>query len=174
MAVQEIQKNYVFPRIPLKFLLPDNYPEVGRISNISVIPKIQKFRFSRDELEIRGVYQITVSYFEALAQSDIESSETRELKCDDFFSNVKLHANGLFRDNEEECLSGTGNASRDLYSVQFSRPFHTFIDLQFIGRPRVFKPGLVVEKVNLDKDQGHSIKGELVLGLVNKTRWSYW
>lgn len=171
MVVQEIQKNYVFPRIPLKFQLPDNYPEVGCISSISVVPEIRDFRLNRGEIEIRGSYQVTVSYFEALKQS--EPDKLREIKCDDFFSYLQIQADGLITDSGEEPAMGTGQSSQELNTVQFERPFHTFVDLEFISRPRTFKPGLIIERVDLEAGEGHSLKGELVLSLVNRPRRTY-
>lgn len=174
MAVQDFQKNYIFPRIPLNSTLPDDYPDLGRISNISVAPQIKEYHFSRDELEILGFYEITVSYFKKVSLPDHKPAGLKELHCDDFFSSMKIQADGLFGECGEEVLSGRQENTQELYTVQFTRPFHTFIDLEFITRPRSFKPAIIVEKVELNSEDERILKGELVLGLVNRLRRNTW
>ncbi|MDT3699686.1 MAG: hypothetical protein RO469_09670 [Thermincola sp.] len=168
MVIQEIQSSYTFPRIPLSLLVPAGYPELGKISNFSVVPQIAEYRFSREEMEIRGGYQITVSYFKMLSDLKVPVTEPRKLQCE-FFDNMTLCANGLLKD-AEECSSEGSADTRELYTVEFSRPIHTFIDLEFIGRPRSFRPVIIVESANLEIAGENSLKGELVLGLANRLR----
>lgn len=170
MVMQGIQTNYTFPRIPLSFVIPDSYPELGRISNISVVPEISEYHFTREEMEMQGRYQISVSYFKHVPDADFASTEPRALQCE-FFGNMTVCSNGLLADSEERPPE-SGAGTRELYTVQFNRPIHTFIDLEFIGRPRSFKPAIIVERVDLEIAGGRSLKGELVLGLANRMRKS--
>lgn len=170
MLFREVQKSYIFPRIPLNLSIPDNYPDMGSISNISVIPEVTNYKYCREELEIEGQYQLAVSYYKAVSEADSGPSELRELECDDFFSHLKLEANGLFADEDQEDSVNVRKNSAELYTVHFSRPFHTYVDLEFINRPRSFKPAIVVEKVGLIPDTLRKLKGELVLSLINKSR----
>jgi hypothetical protein len=119
-------------------------------------------------MEIRGGYQITVSYFKMLSDLKVPVTEPRKLQCE-FFDNMTLCANGLLKD-AEECSSEGSADTRELYTVEFSRPIHTFIDLEFIGRPRSFRPVIIVESANLEIAGENSLKGELVLGLANRLR----
>ena len=171
MVIQEIQTSYTFPRIPLTFTIPDNFPELGRISNISVVPEIAEYHFSREEMEIRGRYQITVSYFKMVPESNFPSTGPRALQCE-FFGNMTVCSDGFLADSEEGSLPEGDADTRELYTVQFSRQIHTFIDLEFISRPRSFKPAIIVERVDLDIAGERSLKGELVLGLANRVRKS--
>ncbi|PKM81415.1 MAG: hypothetical protein CVU89_09185 [Firmicutes bacterium HGW-Firmicutes-14] len=167
MALRDIQKSYIFPRIPLRLELPENYPDIGNISNVSVVPEIKVYRYSREGLEIKGSYQIIVSYFSALPNEDEEVTEFRELEEDDFFSHLKLQADGLFAETDD---TGTGGEAGfpELYTVHFSRAFHTFVEPETVNGFVNFKPGMVVEKINLnDSEEGRLLKGELVFGLVN-------
>lgn len=170
MVMQGIQTNYTFPRIPLSFMIPDSYPELGRISNISIVPEISEYHFTREEMEIKGIYQISVSYFKHVPEADLPSTGPKALQCE-FFGNVKVCSGGFLADSEERLPEG-GAGARELYTVQFSRPIHTFIDLEFIGRPRSFKPAIIVERADMDIADGRSLKGELVLGLANRMRKS--
>ncbi len=174
MVVSEMPKTYIFPRVPLKLTLPDNYPEIDLIASISVFPEIKDFRFLREELEIEGSYLVSVSYFKASPQTGVQSAKTGTLPGDDFFGSLKLQADGLFADDAEEYLTGTTKTCPELYTVEFSRPLHTFIDLELISHPRTYKPGLVIEKVDLEASGARSFRGELVLGLINKARRNYW
>lgn len=170
MLFREIQKNYIFPRIPLNLSIPDTYPDLGSISNITVIPEVTNFKYSREELEIEGQYQLAVSYYKAVSDTEYGPPELRELECDDFFSHLKLEADGLFADEEQaDSVNGRKN-SAELYSIDFTRQFHTFVDLEFINRPRSFRPGIIVENVELVADTVRNLKGELILSLVNKSR----
>lgn len=173
MAIPKVWKSYVFPRIPLKFELPESYPGAGKISSVTVVPKIRNFRFERDELEIKGSYQVTVSYFKAFPEPIPYPVEQAELQYDGFFSHLKLQSDGFFADREEDYPAGPVNPAAELYTVQFLRPLHTFIDLEFVGRTRNYRPGLVVEKVEVEGGEGRLLKGELVLGLVNRGRRTY-
>jgi hypothetical protein len=172
MVVHEIQSSYRFPRIPLSFEIPDSYPELGRISNFSVVPEITEYHFSREEIEIRGRYQITVSYFKRLPEASFPSTGPRALQCE-FFGNMTVCSDGFLVDSEESLPEGNAD-TRELYTVQFSRPIHTFIDLEFISRPRSFKPVIIVERADLDIAGERTLKGELVLGLANRARKSAW
>ncbi len=169
MAIRDIEKTFVFPRIPLNFELPENYPEVGKILNISIVPEITHFRFGRDELEIKGEYQIAVSYIKGQSDSGTDKLENREF-CDNFFSILKIQSNGLFTDDEPESSLINSKTSPELYTVHFNRSFHTYLDLEVIPRPRFFRPGMVVERAHLERNGGRTLKGELVLGLVNVAR----
>ncbi len=167
MAIRHIEKSFVFPRIPLHFKLPDNYPDLGRISNVSVIPEIRHFRFGREELEIKGEYQIAVSYTRPKADTDkYENTET----FDDFFSILKIQSNGLLADEETGDKSEEFKDFPELYTVHFTKPFHTYLDMHLIYRPRFFKPGMVVESMHLEISDDRTMKGQLVLGLVNTAR----
>ena len=170
MALQDIQKNFIFPRIPLSFTLPEEYPEVATISNVSVTPEISGFGFNRDELEIQGTYQVTVSYFKPLIRSDEGPAPVRACNCEDFFGSLKLQADGCIAEYEEPSRSGEGKDTHELYTVSFTKPFHTFVDLEFIHRPRSFRPSIVVEKVDLAPADGRGLKGELVFSLTNRNR----
>jgi len=172
MASEDNHKNHVFPRIPLKLEIPGDYPDIGRILNISVIAEIKEYRITRHEMEISGSYRITVSYFKTPCPPDEGPRELRELECDDFFSHLRIQADGLFTDNQEEPQGTAG--SPELYTVHFARPFHTFVDTQFIGRVRQFKPGMTVVKADLNRKSERLVGGELVLGLVNRTRRRLW
>lgn len=174
MLFREVPKNYVFPRIPLNLTIPDNYPDLGSISNITVIPELTNFKYSREELEIRGQYQVAVSYYKALSEEDYGPRELRELECDDFFSHLKLEADGLFADDDQEDAVNVRKNSAELYTVHFTREFHTYVDLEFINKPRSFKPGIVVEKAELAPDNARTVKGELVLSLINKSKRNPW
>lgn len=170
--ITDVKRNYIFPRVPLNFLLPENYPNAGNISNVSVVPEVKSFRFIRNEMEIHGSYSLIVSYYKADAQTDLEPEVYSELSDDDdFFSHLKMQADGLFADGSEKTPSKQNNS--ELYSVNFSRPFHTFVDLEFVNRPRNFKPGITVENVNLETVDGRLIKGDLVLGLINRNRGNF-
>lgn len=171
MVIQEIQTSYTFPRIPLSFVIPDDYPEPGRISNVSVIPEIEGYHFTREELEIKGNYQITVSFFKT-SPGSIQAAGARPLNCE-FFSNLKVSSDGFLADSEETHQESENDA-REMYTVHFNRPFHTFIDIEFINRPRSFKPAIVVERVDLDIAGKRELRGELVLGLANRVRRGPW
>jgi len=96
VTVVETKKMIVFPRIPLKLNLPPGYPNVGKISNISIAPEISDYRVSRGEMEIKGSYQITVSYFQAREKEDQDLPEQKEPENDDFFCHLRLQTDGLF------------------------------------------------------------------------------
>lgn len=170
MVIQEIQASYIFPRIPLSFMIPEGYPDLGRISNISVVPEIAEFHFTREEMEMLGGYQISVSYFKTAPEA--KSIAPKTLKCE-FFGNMTMCSDGFLADSEET-LSGCSADTRELYTVQFSRQIHTFIDLEFISRPRSFKPALTIERADLEIADERRLKGELVLGLANRTRKNGW
>ncbi|MBU7007812.1 hypothetical protein [Phosphitispora fastidiosa] len=172
MTVGETKKMIVFPRIPLKLNLPSGYPKAGKISNISIAPEISEYRVSRSEMEIKGSYQITVSYFQACDKEDQTPPELKEVENDDFFCHLRLQADGLFVDEEDDYSGNTGLGA-ELYTVHYTRPFHTFVDIQLIERPRQYKPGMIVEKADLTSD-GSGLSGELVLGLVNRARRRSW
>jgi len=169
LALEDNQKNYLFPRIPLTLILPDNYPDAGGISNMSVIPKISDYHLGQDELEITGSYRINVSYFKGNLAPEKKPAAT-ELKYDQFFSALKVQENGLFAEGEESQVSPEGFAGRELYTVSFSKPFHTYVDRQEINPSRSFKPVMVVDKINLWPEGGRVLKGELLLELVNRSR----
>ena len=171
MALEDNQKNYLFPRIPLTLILPDNYPDTCGISNISVIPKISEYHLTQDELEIRGSYRIDVSYFKGNMAPGKTQAAT-ELKYDQFFSALKLQENGLFVEDVEPQVLPEGPASRELYTVSFSKPFHTYVDRQEINPSRSFKPVMVVNKIDIWPEGGRVLKGELLLELVNRSRRS--
>lgn len=173
MTVVETKKMIVFPRIPLKLNLPPGYPNVGKISNISIAPEISEYRVSRGEMEINGSYQITVSYFQAREKEDQGLPEQKEPENDDFFCHLRLQADGLFADEEDNYSGNTGRGT-ELYTVHYTRPFHTFVDIHLIERPRQYKPGMVVERADLSCDGFGSLSGELVLGLVNRARRRPW
>lgn len=170
MVIKESQKSYVFPRVPLNISLPKDYPDIGEISNVTVIPEINDYRYNRNELELWGSYQLFISYQKAQPGADEEPEELRELECDEFFSHLKLQADGLFRDEEQ--LSA--QKASELYTVQFTRTFHTYVSTDFISRPRLFKPLIIVERVDVKSKDNRSIKGELVLGMINKPRRGPW
>lgn len=171
MALEDNQKNYLFPRIPLTLILPDNYPDAGGISNISVIPKIGDYRLGQDELEIIGSYRINVSYFKGNSAAE-KPPAAAELKYDQFFSALKVQENGLFAEDEDPPASPEVPAGKELYTVSFSKSFHTYVDRQEINPPRSFKPVMVVDKINLWPEGGRVLKGELLLELVNRSRRS--
>ncbi|WP_418791350.1 hypothetical protein [Phosphitispora sp. TUW77] len=173
MMVSNIKNRIVFPRIPLKLSLPSGYPDVGKISNISIDPEITDFRHISGEIEIKGYYQITVSYFQARNEEDLDPPELKELENDNFFCHLKLQADGLFAEEEDNC-SGKAGIGTELYTVHYSKPFHTYVDINLIDRARQFRPGMVVERVDLVSDEPGSLSGELVLGLVNRTRRYRW
>lgn len=137
--IEEIPRGFLFPRIPLSFTLPDSYPDVECISNISVIPKIRNFRLGRDEMEISGSYETTVSYFKVPTGSGNEVRENRY-------------------------------NPKELYTASFSRPFHTFVDLESINSSKPFRPLIVVDRIDLEPAKGRGFKGELVLELINRGR----
>ena len=167
--ISNINERFVFPRIPLRFSLPEGYPNVGRILNVSVEPEITEYRIRQGELEIKGSYQVTISYFEALSEEEQGPPELRELEEDDFFCHLRLETDGLFTD-EDDGNSKTGNITSELYTVHFLRPIHTIVDTQFIGRPRYYRPGIAVERAEVTGDGRREIKGELVLSLANRGR----
>ena len=173
MTVGETKKMIVFPRIPLKLNLPSGYPNPGKISNISIVPEISEYRVSRSEMEIKGSYQITVSYFQGRDKEDQALPKLKEVESDDFFCHLRLQADGLFADEEDNYSGSTGRGT-ELYTVHYKRPFHTFVDIHLIERPRQYKPGMVVEKADLSSDGSGSLSGELVLGLVNRARRRPW
>lgn len=174
MLFREVQKNYIFPRIPLNLSIPETYPDLGNISNISVTPEVTNFKYSREEMEIEGQYQLAVSYYKAVSETDYGPPELRELENDDFFGHLKLEADGLFADEDQDGYVNVRNNSTELYTVHFTRRFHTYVDLEFINRPRYFRPGIVVEKVELAPDSTRVLKGELILSLINKSRRRSW
>lgn len=173
MGIQEIRKNFIFPRIPLKFSLPEDYPDVGSIANAAVVPEITGFKFTRNELELEGNYQLAISYYKIQGSVGDGPPELKDLETDDFFSHLKLEADGLFAEANNEEGKVTQQAA-ELYTIHFSKPFHTFVDLEFINRPRTFRPAIVVENVELEPSGGRDIKGQLVLGLINQPRRSSW
>ena len=170
MLFREVQKNYIFPRIPLNLVIHESYPDIGSISDITVIPEVTNFKYSREELEIEGQYQLAVSYYKAVSEANNGPPELMELEYDNFFSNLKLEADGLFAENDEDESANIRKNSAELYTVHFTRQFHTYVDLEFISKPRSFKPGIVVEKAEITPDTVRNLKGELVLSLINKSR----
>ena len=166
MVTQEIKTRYTFPRIPLNIVIPESHPKLGRISNISVVPEIAEYHFTREEMEIRGNYQVIVSYFKPEPESF--SKDPRTLQCE-FFGNMRVCSDDLLVDSEESLDEGGADA-RELYTLQLSRPIHTFVDPEFISKPKSFKPVIVVERADLKIAGERSLKGELVLGLANRTR----
>jgi hypothetical protein len=172
MAIQESQASYTFPRIPLNFSIPENYPELERISNISVIPEITDYHFTREEMEIKGSYQIEVSYFKTLPEDNFNSTGSGTTKCE-FFGNIRVCSEGLIEDPDASFPEDDAD-TRELYTVQFSRPFHTFIDLEFIARPRSYRPTITIERADLDIAGKRQLKGELVLGVTNLVRRNGW
>lgn len=170
MAVQDIQQNYVFPRIPLNLTVPDNYPDIGRVSNISIVPEVKEFKFTRDELELWGSYLVTVSYFKNQPATEFVVHKP----CDQFFSMLKVRSDGMFAECEDDYTSGYKENSRELYTAHFTRAFHTFVDLEFISKPRSFRPSIVVEKADIDRADERTLKGEVVLGLTNRFRRNIW
>lgn len=174
MSVRDIPRSFIFPRIPLDLLLPESYPDLGKISNISVIPEIKETKFHSAELEIAGDYQVAVSYFNDVTQTETDYSTAHEMKCEDFFSHLKVHANGLLGETEENVEMKVAPKQSELYTVHFIRPFHTYIDYEQLDRPRYFRPGIAVEDVNFEKTGARSLKGHLTLGLINRTRRGRW
>lgn len=170
MLASEIQKTYIFPRIPLNFKLPESYPDADVISNISVIPEITGFKYTRNEIELDGRYTVAVSFYKAEPEQSADADESFDSEADDFFSNLKLEENGLISDRSDEAAAKPRRNSLELYTVHFTRPFHTYVDLEFIPRPRSFRPGMVVDKAGLKPFDGRNLKGELILGLINKPR----
>lgn len=170
MAFEDSEKTYLFPRIPLRLNLPDGYPDVGAISNISVLPEIADYRITQDELELKGNYQINVSYFKKRPASEQAEEEVAELSYDQFFSALKVKDDGLFADDDEREAPAAGRGNRELYTVSFERPFHTYVDLEFINPPRSFKPVLMVDKISLEPGDDRILKGELLLELSGRTR----
>ncbi len=174
VTVGDTKNVIIFPRIPLKLTLPQDYPCVGRISNVSVVPEISDYRISRGEMEIKGSYQITISYMKTPdKEEDQGPPELKELENDDFFCHLRLQADGLFADAEDN-YPGDSETGAELYTVHYTRPFHTYVDLHMIDRPRQYKPGMVVEKADFRCDGPDSFRGELVLGLVNRARRRPW
>ncbi len=168
--LKEVQKGYVFPRIPLNLTLPEDYPDIGCISNIAVIPEINDFRQGRDEIEIKGSYQVSVSYIKAETRPHMHVGD-RVLNCKDFFGQLKLQADGLFSEEEDQ---ESRDVSGELYTVNFTRPFHTFVDLEAVSRSRYHRPFMAVERVHLEPAEGRLLKGELVLWLATRPRRSGW
>ncbi len=170
MLAGEVQKTFVFPRIPLSFNLPDDYPDAGLISNISVTPEITNFKYTREEIELEGRYTVAVSFYKTQSEAGNEAEDFPENEPDDFFSRLKLEDNGLLCDCSGEAKAKARQDSSELYTVHFSRQFHTFVDLEFITKPRSFRPGMVVEKAGLEIIDRRTLKGELIFGLINKPR----
>lgn len=173
MLAADIQKTYIFPRIPLNFNLPESYPDAGVVSNISVIPEITSFKYTRDELELEGNYMVAVAFYKTQQKQGIDTEESSESEPDDFFSRLKLGDNGLLSDCSGEAAAKIRQNLMELYTVHFTRQFHTYVDLEFVPRPRSFRPGMVVEKAGLEPVDGRNLKGELVLGLINRPRRSF-
>jgi hypothetical protein len=42
--------------------------------------------------------------------------------------------------------------------------------MEFINRPRTFRPGRIVENIKLENVDGRTLKGELVFGLANRAK----
>lgn len=170
MVIKENQKSYIFPRVPLNITLPEDYPDIGEISNVTVIPEINDYKFNRSELELWGSYQLIISYQKKQPGKEEEPEELNELECDEFFSHLKLEADGLFRDEEQL----NAQTASELYTVRFTRPFHTYVSTDFITRPRLFKPLIIVERIDVKSKDNRLIKGELVLEMINKPRRTSW
>lgn len=170
MLAGDIQKTYIFPRIPLNFKLPEDYPDAGVISNFSVTPEITNFKYNRDEIELEGKYTVVVSFYKTEPEPVSSTDVLPESEADDFFSRLELKENGLLSEYSGKAASKIKRNSLELYTVHFSREFHTFVDLEFITRPRVFRPGMVVEKAGFESVDGRNLKGEIVLGLINRPR----
>lgn len=99
-----------------------------------------------------------------------ETAERTELKYDEFFSPLKLQSDGYFTEVEDELDASNESSGREVYTVTFSRHFHTFVDNESIGRPRSFRPFMVVERINLEPEGQRLLKGELALQLINRNR----
>ena len=170
MVLEDTQKGYPFPRIPLNLQLPDNYPDVERISSITVTPEIKDIRYNQEEMEIKGIYQVAVSYFRAGQKERESAMEPNDLCVDEFFSYLKLQDDGLFVEDDDEESLVIGANKRELYTASFIRSFHTFVDLEYLGQPAHSKPLMVVDKVELLPEGHRVLRGELFLELVSKNR----
>lgn len=172
MVVKDTNKNYIFPRVPINIEIPEDYPDIGEISNISVIPQLSDYSFNRGELELWGSYQVIVSYKKSAPQTWDEPAELCDLSCDEFFSHLRLQADGLF--TEEPHQSNQREAASELYTIQFTRPLHTYVSQDAISKPRFFRPLITVERIEAKTSEKRKIKAELVLALINRTRRGNW